>query len=514
MRVETVTTIEAFEALESHWRDVYACDAQAHFYLSWDFMSVWLPLLDREWLVLVARAHADGPPVAFFPLRMRTRVSRRGVLYSDLAMAGNRFADYTGFICQPRHAGAVVQAFAAEIKTRRWAIAHFEGLRVGDQQAAALRAAMAEPCAELLDMAAVDPGSDIDNSVCPVVHLPGTFDGYLETLGPSTRQKLRRLLRRLDRGDELAVSLAGTETLARDLDILFDLWRERWRGVKKERTDTLVANMRSVLEASFAKGSVVVTLLWHAGEAVAANALFIDRSRGAMYFLVGARKTDCAVQSPGQMLHAHTIRLAIEWGCTSYDFLRGNEPYKYALGASEGRITSFAVRRSPASLPHGALDPLSFPAALRRGARSLGDGDARAAASFFRQILASDSGYRPALTGLARALLALGQAQEAERIARRLIGERPQDHSGWLELGRALAMQRDPAAAEVALLRAVELGGAAAAHHQLGLLLEATGRAELARASFDRAAHASDGRAGPFMLRVPANGRRFDQTRA
>lgn len=513
MRVETITTFDALQDLESHWRAVHASDPDAHFYLSWEFMSVWLPLIDDEWLVLLARATSMGPPVAFFPLRMRTRLNRNGILYSDLAMAGNRFADYTGFISQPQHAELAVQAFAGAIKQRRWAIAHFEGLRLADERAAALRAAMAEPAAEILDMAAVDPGSDIDNSICPVLQLPGSFDGYLETLGTSTRQKLRRLLRQLDRGTGLAVSLTTTETLARDLDILFELWRTRWTDVKKERTDTIIANMRSVLELSFAKGSVILPILWHGERAIAANALFVDRPRRAMYFLVGARRDGCAFQSPGQLLHAYAIRQAIEWGYTSYDFLRGNEPYKYAFGASNGHITNFAVRRPPASLPHGALDPLSFPAAMRRAARSLSEGDGEAAASLFKQILACDAGYRPALIGLARAFLAGGRPQQAERVARRLIAEWPQDHSGWIELGRALAMQRQPAAAEAAFVRAVELGGSAAAHHQLALLLNATGQPERARANFDRAALARRDRTDTLKRHGSVNGRHFTPSR-
>ena len=43
------------------------------------------------------------------------------------------------------------------------------------------------------------------------------------------------------------------------------------------------------------------------------------------------------------ILHAYSIRHAIAHGFVEYDFLRGNEPYKYSFGCKERKIYSIVL---------------------------------------------------------------------------------------------------------------------------------------------------------------------------
>jgi CelD/BcsL family acetyltransferase involved in cellulose biosynthesis len=47
----------------------------------------------------------------------------------------------------------------------------------------------------------------------------------------------------------------------------------------------------------------------------------------------------------GMILHAYSIRHAIKQGFIEYDFLRGNEPYKYAWGAVDEPVHRLLVTR-------------------------------------------------------------------------------------------------------------------------------------------------------------------------
>ena len=49
--------------------------------------------------------------------------------------------------------------------------------------------------------------------------------------------------------------------------------------------------------------------------------------------------------APGMILMAECIRLAAEEGCTTFDFLRGTEPYKYRFGAVDVPLIRLEVRR-------------------------------------------------------------------------------------------------------------------------------------------------------------------------
>ena len=72
--------------------------------------------------------------------------------------------------------------------------------------------------------------------------------------------------------------------------------------------------------------------------AVGVLASLIDREKRAMRFFIGARDERWNDIRPGLVLHAHSIRQAIEMGLTQYNFLRGNERYKYSFGSVDRRL--------------------------------------------------------------------------------------------------------------------------------------------------------------------------------
>ena len=54
---------------------------------------------------------------------------------------------------------------------------------------------------------------------------------------------------------------------------------------------------------------------------------------------------DARELSPGVILAAECVQFAVEHGKRRFDFLRGNEPYKYEWGAVDEPIQRLLVRR-------------------------------------------------------------------------------------------------------------------------------------------------------------------------
>jgi CelD/BcsL family acetyltransferase involved in cellulose biosynthesis len=63
---------------------------------------------------------------------------------------------------------------------------------------------------------------------------------------------------------------------------------------------------------------------------------------GRAYAYLGGFDPDYAFESPGTMLIGHAIAGAAASGATAFDFLRGQEPYKYEWGA----VDAWSHRRS------------------------------------------------------------------------------------------------------------------------------------------------------------------------
>lgn len=78
---------------------------------------------------------------------------------------------------------------------------------------------------------------------------------------------------------------------------------------------------------------------------IGALSILIDTKKRSLLFFLGGRDMTVNNPPPGFVLHAHSIRYAIKNGFRTYDFLRGNEPYKYLFGAREREIRYIVVRR-------------------------------------------------------------------------------------------------------------------------------------------------------------------------
>lgn len=341
MQIDVVRDLDALRRLEADWRRVYAEDPEAHFFLSWPWMS---KRLERRagWSVLVARPTAEAPPIALFPIKQRTQTDRRGRAYSEITLPGRGAADYTGFLCLPEHEVRVGLTFAAYLLGLDWQVMTLECLRASEQRMSGLMDAFAAARLRVEREPIMMQG--IDNSRCPYADLPGDWDGYLAQLSSNTRQKLRRYLRKVD-GTNLRVTVAEPDTLELHMESLLKLWCARWGTQKRDRLELLVRSTREELSDAMDNGTLFLPVLWQGETPIAALASMLDREKGHVLVQLGARDMAFEDLSPGTILHAHSIRTAIERGFVRYDFLRGNEPYKYTFATGEEQIESLVVRR-------------------------------------------------------------------------------------------------------------------------------------------------------------------------
>ena len=167
----------------------------------------------------------------------------------------------------------------------------------------------------------------------PGLALPASWDDYLAGLTKKDRHELRRKLRRLERADGYRLVLSEPGALAADVGALIDLMRESHeekRGFMAPEREAFFRGM--ALEMSEA-GMLRLFSLKVNGQTASAAVCFDFMGRRLLYnsgYNVAMRE-----YSAGLLLKALTIRHAIDEGLAYYDFLRGDEPYKYDLGASD-----------------------------------------------------------------------------------------------------------------------------------------------------------------------------------
>lgn len=186
---------------------------------------------------------------------------------------------------------------------------------------------------------------DEPHEICPVLKLaPGKTLG--EQLSKSRRRKLVHDRHRADRLGGVETALAGRDELDEGLDALFRLHDARWQAVGEPGV-LAAPETRAFLRAAAAgladAGLLRLALVRHDGRIVAALLGFCDGRAGYSY--INGVDMTMPGQSFGTLAFVCLMEAAIAEGATSFHFLRGPEPYKYALGAEDTQTIRRTIRR-------------------------------------------------------------------------------------------------------------------------------------------------------------------------
>jgi tetratricopeptide (TPR) repeat protein len=438
VHIDIIETMPSLIELEDNWNAVYDADPEAQIFLSWKWLSGWLAHIEGPWFILAAKASAsaDAPYVAFFPLRLETTIENSNVLH-EVRMAGNFSADYTGIVCAADAESKVIPAFARYIKQQmNWARLNLENVRMSERRFQLLLAYFPKASFQMTEVNRVGKVDGIDNNLCPYAVLPKDWNAYLESLSTNTRQKIRRLLKLVNTEGEYRITISTSETFAQDLKTLLGFWAIKWRPRKGDLTDNLVRANGIMLTRSFQSGLVFLPTIWHGDRPVAALATLVDTRKRAFSFYMTGRDETFEGPPPGMILHAFSIRHAIENGFSEYDFLRGNEPYKYSYRCAERRIRCTVVETRNGKNLGGKVDPRGIPDVLELATALHKKGQAAEAESGYRRILEVQPRHADALHRLGQLLAAKGNFADAKRLFRTLAMVRPDAPKAWLCLAQ------------------------------------------------------------------------------
>lgn len=264
-------------------------------------------------------------------------------------------ADYATLLARPADlpavaeavAHALVEALAASGEAHDpdhpapWDVVDLRRLRCGDPAAETLAQAFGARTGEAWTVVRER------EEVCPVVTFERgmDFETYLGTLDKKERHEVRRKLRRAEAAG--VVRLERSTDPVGDLDAFVDLHQKRWgadglfpptAGGDQSRTF-----FRRLFELLGDDG-IQLHFLNVGGRRIAAGVWFEDAH--AWYLYNAGVDPEARELSPGVLLSATAIQAAIAAGRRRFDYLRGDEPYKYEWGAVDEPIQRLLVVRT------------------------------------------------------------------------------------------------------------------------------------------------------------------------
>lgn len=171
----------------------------------------------------------------------------------------------------------------------------------------------------------------------PYIPLVGDWETYLCGIDKKQRHEIRRKMRRAEESG-YQTELYITSDRTRLEEDIKDFLRLMAQDPEKEKflTETMREQMASIIRCAFDQGCLQLAFLEIGGERASTYMSFDYLNRLWVYNSGVNRQLN--EYSPGWVLLGYLLKWANEHGYSEFDFMRGDEDYKYRFGAVDRSI--------------------------------------------------------------------------------------------------------------------------------------------------------------------------------
>ena len=247
-------------------------------------------------------------------------------------------SDYLDFLVRPQHLARFTEgllAYAKSTLAAQFEIQAVDLYNLVDQS----------PTVRALQNASITTGLScniVSLQQSPYIPLSGDWEGYLNSLDKKQRHELRRKMRRMLELQPPADWYIASDPATIDAEIqnflrlmAFDTQKEAFL------TPAMRDQMASTMREAFDSGSLQLAFLTIGGEKAAAylNFDFLNR----IWVYNSGLDPRFSEHSPGWVLLGHLLKWANENNRFEFDFMRGNEDYKYRFGAIDRSVVRATI---------------------------------------------------------------------------------------------------------------------------------------------------------------------------
>lgn len=308
-------SLQSFESIYDAWKKLYDSSSIAPFFSSPGWSKIWWQQFGSGTELRLGAVKQGTKDIGIAPLKVNGGVAS--------FIGSSDVCDYLDFVIAP---GSEDIFFGKLLDTLK-----FEGI---------LR----------LDLAPLRPDSTVRSSLINIarnnewrvscdqedvtveLNLPSGWEEYLQFLSGKQRHELNRKLRRLNEEGDLNYRTA-TDAKESDIDTFVRLFRESRQDKAAFLTSQMESFFRSIARVMAEQRLLRLNILELDRKPVAATMCFDYRD--TVYLYNSGYQPDYGWLSVGVISKALCIKDSIERHKKRFDFLKGDEAYKYQLGGQE-----------------------------------------------------------------------------------------------------------------------------------------------------------------------------------
>jgi CelD/BcsL family acetyltransferase involved in cellulose biosynthesis len=316
--------MKTFENLRESWEGLPPDMKRGPIFVLPAWLESWWRVFGAKTGLLLGEISKDGRVIGIAPLRVK---NGEATFIGDAGIC-----DYLDFIISPGRENDFFSILLDELKARGITRLNLEALRPDSTVLTALVGIGRERGYKVSCQAV---------GVSVALDLPQGWTPYLEGLNAKQRHEVRRKLRRLDEEGAVSFRVAGPPDAEAGLGIFLD----QFRRSRQDKARFMNARMKTfftvMTKAMTASGLMRFGFLELNGSPLA-SVLFLDYNN-SRYLYNSGYNPGFRRLSVGLLAKVLCIKDAIGQGIACFDFLRGNEPYKYQLGGSAIPLSSCRI---------------------------------------------------------------------------------------------------------------------------------------------------------------------------
>jgi len=322
-----------FEKLEEEWNELLARSLTNTPFQRAEFQRVWWKHLGRGELCVLTMRHKSKRLIAIASLFVDEGQVLRWV-------GGEEIADYLDVIAPADFMDDALRAMWGFLKSAaspKWSQAILSNIPGWT------------PTPNTLKSLAIESGMNAEVTqidVCPVVDLPESFEAYLAQIDKKQRHEINRKLRRAEGGEDTVTWYIVDSS--RDIESETESFMALMASAAEDKAKFLTPKMRDAFKELFATlqriGLLQLAFLAINGKKASAYVQF-DYANRIWVYNSGFDVDSASTLSPGWVLLAKLIDHAIQNKRAVYDFMQGNEIYKYRFGGKDTGVWRVTVVR-------------------------------------------------------------------------------------------------------------------------------------------------------------------------
>ena len=340
MQLKIIRTVEEFDRMAEEWNRLLGYSASHVPFLRHEYLSTWWRTLGGgEWtngeLYIVTARRPDGELCGIAPLFLTENNDREQAL---MLLGSIEISDYLDVIACSEDLSAFVDLVLEHLsgaEAPAWQVLDWYNLLESSPSLAALQAAATRRGWRF---------SQERLQHCPYIPLPGDWESYLAGIDKKQRHEIRRKMRRAESTDVSVrwyIVQEGAD-LEGEVEAFMDLMAQ---DSEKQAflTEVMRSQLRQAVTVAHRSGWLQLAFLEVDG-AKAAGYLNFDYANNIWVYNSGIN-FDYGAYSPGWVLLGYLLQWANENGRERFDFMRGNEEYKYRFGGIDRFIVRAKVTR-------------------------------------------------------------------------------------------------------------------------------------------------------------------------